>query len=119
MSHRRLRKTPPGIALGPLDQIEDGKARSFVVQLTEGRFHGFIVRQGASISAYVDSCPHAGAPLARELDDYLTPDGELIACWLHGAVFRIDDGECLGGPCMGQKLSVWPVDLREGALVTG
>jgi nitrite reductase/ring-hydroxylating ferredoxin subunit len=67
--------TPGGIRLGPLEIIPDGTARSFVVQLQAGRFHGFVVRRGGQVVGYVDSCPHMGLPLARVLDDYLTLQG--------------------------------------------
>lgn len=114
----RLFATPPGIALGALDQIADGKARNFVIQMRTGRFHGFVVRRGGAVFGYVDRCPHAGVPLTQTLDDYLTPDGSLIACSWHGALFEIADGRCVGGPCVGQALTPWPVAVNDGAIVT-
>jgi nitrite reductase/ring-hydroxylating ferredoxin subunit len=118
MSDARLVATPAGVRLGPLDLIADGKARNFVLQMKAGRFHGFMVRQGGSVFGYVDRCPHAGLPLAQTLDDYLTPDGALIACSWHGALFRPEDGVCVGGPCAGQALTAWPVAVRDGQIVT-
>lgn len=115
----RLFATPPGIALGALDQIADGKARNFVIQMRAGRFHGFVVRRGGAVFGYVDRCPHAGVSLTQTLDDYLTPDGSLIACSWHGALFEIADGRCVGGPCVGQALTPWPIAVHEGQLVTG
>jgi nitrite reductase/ring-hydroxylating ferredoxin subunit len=117
-SHHRLFATPPGIALGPVDIIVDGRARNFVIQMRAGRFHGFVVRRGDSLSGYVDRCPHAGLPLTQTLDEYLTPDGSLIACGWHGALFEIDSGRCVGGPCVGQSLTPWPVARRDGQIVT-
>jgi nitrite reductase/ring-hydroxylating ferredoxin subunit len=114
----RLFATPPGVRLGPIDLIADGKARNFVLQMKAGRFHGFVVRRGGSAFGYVDRCPHAGLPLTQTLDDYLTPDGTLIACSWHGALFDPESGACVGGPCMGQFLTAWPVEVREGAIFT-
>ena len=119
MSEARLSETPAGVTLGPLDLIPDGSARGFVLQMKAGRFHGFVVRRGENVTGYVDRCPHAGVPLARVLDDYLSPSGELIACSWHGALFRIEDGLCVGGPCAGQRLVPWPVVVRERRIVTG
>jgi nitrite reductase/ring-hydroxylating ferredoxin subunit len=119
MSDARLVATPAGVRLGPLDLIADGKARNFVLQMKAGRFHGFVVRQGEGVFGYVDRCPHAGLPLAQTLDDYLTPDGALIACSWHGALFQPEDGLCVGGPCAGQSLTAWPVAVRDGQIVTG
>lgn len=114
----RVFATPAGVKLGTLDQITDGAARNYVLQLRAGRFHGFVVRQGESVYGYVDRCPHAGLPLAQELDAYLTPDGARIMCSWHGAVFAIADGHCEGGPCMGARLTPWPVRVDDGVIVT-
>ncbi|WCT74801.1 Rieske (2Fe-2S) protein [Sphingomonas naphthae] len=114
----RVYATPPGLPLGPVDQIADGAARSFAVPVGDGRFHGFIVRMGEAIHAYVDRCPHVGMPLAMEPDDYLTPSGRLIGCSWHGAVFAIDTGRCLDGPCAGLYLTPWPVSIVDGDMVT-
>ena len=114
----RVYATPAGVVLGPVDQIADGKARNFVLQLRAGRFHGFVVRAGDRAFGYVDRCPHAGFPLAQELDAYLTTGGDYILCGWHGALFEIDSGLCVGGPCVGQRLAPWPVDVIDDRLVT-
>jgi nitrite reductase/ring-hydroxylating ferredoxin subunit len=93
-------------------------ARGFVLAMRAGRFHGFVVRRGEAVHGYADRCPHAGVTLARELDDYLTPSGELIACSWHGALFEPDTGLCVGGPCAGQRLAPWPVKVVDGQLFT-
>lgn len=116
--NERVTSTPAGVRLGELALIDDGKARNFVLQLRAGRFHGFVVRQGDAVHGYVDRCPHAGVPMAQQLDDYLSPGGDLIACSWHGALFRIDDGLCVGGPCVGQRLMPWPVAIVGGEIVT-
>lgn len=118
-SPARLAATPAGIRLGALGMIADGAARNFVIQLRAGRFHGFVVRRGADAFGYVDRCPHMRLPLARTLDDYLTPSGAMIACAWHGALFDIASGACLGGPCTGARLTPWPVVVAEDQLMTG
>lgn len=114
----RLFATPAGVRLCPIDQIEDGKARNFVLQMRAGRFHGFAVRDGDHVTGFVDQCPHAGLPLAQQLDDYLTPDGGHIRCSWHGALFRRTDGVCVGGPCVGQRIAPWPLAVADGWIVT-
>jgi nitrite reductase/ring-hydroxylating ferredoxin subunit len=106
------------VSLGALDLIADGAAHGVVLQMHVGRFHGFVVRRGNAVHGYVDRCPHALVSLARKLDDYLTPDGSLIACSWHGALFTIERGLCVGGPCAGQRLAPWPVAVRDGTIVT-
>jgi nitrite reductase/ring-hydroxylating ferredoxin subunit len=114
----RLFATPPGVALGPLDLVADGGARGFVLQLRAGRFHGFVVRRDRAVWGYVDRCPHLGLPLARALDDYLSPDGSVIACSWHSALFDVESGACRGGPCGGTSLTPWPVVVEDGILRT-
>jgi nitrite reductase/ring-hydroxylating ferredoxin subunit len=114
----RIWETRAGINLGPLDLIADGAARNYVLQIGDKRFHGFVVRRGEAVFGYVDRCPHQGLPLAQELDRYLTPDGDLIMCSWHGAVFSVEEGACVGGPCLGARLTSWPVEVREGRVVT-
>ncbi|WP_066794476.1 Rieske (2Fe-2S) protein [Sphingomonas soli] len=114
----RLTATPPGVTLGPFMLIPDNAARNFVLEMRAGRFHGFVVRKGETVHGYVDRCAHMALPLTQTLDDYLTPDGALIQCSWHGALYRIDDGACVGGPCVGAKLTPWPVAVIDGMIVT-
>lgn len=118
MSEARLLATPAGVRLCRGDEIGDGSARGFVLQMRAGRFHGFVIRRDGDVHGYVDRCPHAGLPLARRLDDYLTPDRSLIACHWHGALFAIADGRCVGGPCVGHSLMPWPVAIDREWIVT-
>ncbi|MBY9064498.1 Rieske (2Fe-2S) protein [Sphingomonas yunnanensis] len=113
----RVHAAPAGVTLAPLAAIADGAARNFVLQLRAGRFHGFVVRRGDEVFGYVDRCPHAGLPLAQVLDDYLVA-GHVRCSW-HGALFVVEDGVCIAGPCVGARLAVWPVTVRDGLIVTG
>ena len=115
---QRVFSTPAGIELGPLDLIDPRGARSFVVQLRAGRFHGFVVRQGEAVYGYVDRCPHMGLPLAKTLDDYFAGPAGPIACSWHGALFAIETGRCVAGPCLGAQLARWPVHVVSGRILT-
>ena len=117
-SGERLTETPPGVRLAGLTDIADGAARNFVLQMKAGRFHGFVVRRGEQVHGYLDRCPHMGLPLAQELDRYLTPDGSLILCSWHGALFDVTSGRCAGGPCAGAALTSWPVEIVDGVIRT-
>lgn len=115
---KRVWKTPPGVALCAESDIADPGARSFVLQIGDAFFHGFVVRKDGQVAGYVDRCPHQGFPLALELDRYLTPDGSLVLCGWHGAVFEPLTGECVGGPCAGGRLTGWPVESSGGVIRT-
>ncbi|MDB5456457.1 MAG: Rieske (2Fe-2S) domain protein [Caulobacter sp.] len=113
----RLDCTPAGVKLCALSDLADPGARNFVLQIGERYFHGFVVRVGDGVSGYVDRCPHMGLPLAKTLDDYLSPDGHVVCGW-HGAVFEPTTGLCRGGPCVGASLTAWPVRVMDGVVVT-
>jgi nitrite reductase/ring-hydroxylating ferredoxin subunit len=118
LARARVWETPAGVALCTLESIADPGARNFVLQIREAFFHGFAVRRGGAVFGYVDRCPHAGLPLAQALDAYLTPDKALIACSWHGALFTIEDGLCVAGPCGGARLGAWPLKVEGGRVVT-
>ena len=108
----------PGVVLCPLADLSDPGARGFRFRVEGDLFAGFVVRRGDAVIGYVDSCPHAGWPLAGAPDRYLTRDDALILCAGHGALFAIDGGACVAGPCLGERLTPWPVAVVDGVLVT-
>ncbi|HRO32452.1 MAG TPA: Rieske (2Fe-2S) protein [Brevundimonas sp.] len=114
----RVWKTPPNVPLCVESDIADPGARSFVLQIGEAFFHGFVVRKDGQVAGYIDRCPHAGYPLAVELDRYLTPDGSMILCSWHGAAFEPLTGKCIAGPCAGGRLTPWPVQVAGGVIRT-
>jgi nitrite reductase/ring-hydroxylating ferredoxin subunit len=83
-----------------------------------GGGHGiFLVRKGDRVFGYRNRCPHTGAPLEWQPDQFLDFDGSFIQCALHGALFRIHDGYCLRGPCAGHGLEPVEVRVEEGRVV--
>ncbi len=115
---KRVWTTPPNVALCALDDIKESGSRGFVLQIGEAFFHGFVVRKDGEVAGWVDRCPHQGFPIAIEMDRYLTPDGSMILCGWHGAVFEPLSGACVGGPCAGGKLTPWPVKAESGIIRT-
>ena len=108
----------PGVRLCGLDEIGDPGAKGFRFRAGDALFAGFVVRRGALVAGYVDRCPHASWPLAALDDRFLTRSSEHILCSGHGALFALDDGACVAGPCTGERLAAWPIELRGGALFT-
>lgn len=64
----------------------------------------FAVRKQGKLYIYRNQCPHLGINLEWLENQFLDADGCLIQCAMHGALFLIEDGQCISGPCQGQKL---------------
>lgn len=106
----------PGTVLCRLNELADPGAKSLYFEVWPAAFNGFVVRRGMRVWGYVDRCPHAARPLAPIEDRYLTREKDFLLCSVHGALFQIEDGVCVAGPCAGQRLTPWPVRL-DGELV--
>lgn len=100
-----------------LEDLADGGARGFRVEAA-GRHprRVFVIRRGETVYAYRDACPHMGVPLPWGPDAYLTPDARFIRCASHGALFRIESGECVSGPCRGESLRPERALVLEGVV---
>jgi len=99
-----------------LDRIPDGGTRGFQIQLGGHSLDLFLVRRGARAFAYRNSCPHTGGPLDWVPDQFLDIDGRWIQCATHAALFQIESGLCIAGPCAGDRLSPVTIRLIEGVV---
>ena len=106
-----------GTRLCRLDEIADGAARGFELGQGTERLDLFLYRRGTEVVAYVNECPHAGTPLDLLPDQFLAADRRHFQCHTHGAMFRIDDGMCVLGPCLGRALTPVAVRIEDGALL--
>jgi nitrite reductase/ring-hydroxylating ferredoxin subunit len=98
-----------------LEDIPDGASKGFAA--IAGGFTGLMaIRRGNEVFVYVNSCPHIGTPLDWTPDRFLSRDGSTIVCATHGAQFRIDDGVCISGPCIGDRLEPVAAKIREGTV---
>ncbi|MCB9949065.1 MAG: Rieske (2Fe-2S) protein [Rhodospirillaceae bacterium] len=93
-----------GRPLCRLQEIPDGQARGFTLGHGAARQDILVARRGGTVFGYVNSCPHAGSPLDWTPDRFMSPDGRHLMCATHGALFRVEDGYCVAGPCEGTAL---------------
>ena len=98
----------------PLHELADPGAKGFTMGEGDWPLRGFVVRRGGNVHAYVNHCPHAGFPLNWNPDAFLAPDAPLILCAMHGALFEIETGLCLSGPCDGLRLRALAVRVVRG-----
>jgi nitrite reductase/ring-hydroxylating ferredoxin subunit len=93
-------------------------------EVTEGQSRGFdlnnqrllAVRKDGALYVYENRCPHRGIALDWLPDQFLDSSGSLIQCATHGALFLIDNGECVAGPCAGQALRALSIIERDGVV---
>lgn len=104
----------PLLRLCRLEDLPDPGTRGFCLRTGSGLQDIFVVRRGAAVFAYRNSCPHTGGPLDWQPDQFLNLDRTLIQCSTHMALFRIEDGHCLAGPCAGQALTPLAVNVAAG-----
>lgn len=100
-----------------LEELEDPGSRGFDGRSIGTPWDFFLVRDGQAVYGYRNNCPHTGAPLDWSPDRFLDLDKSFIQCAIHGALFRMEDGHCLRGPCTGQNLQAIPVRLEDGAIL--
>ena len=92
-----------------LDDITDQHSKGFEIDGVKL----FAIRQGDLVHVYHNHCPHLGIALEWLPDKFLDMDGDLIQCSTHGALFTIEEGLCVSGPCSGQSLKLVACELRD------
>jgi nitrite reductase/ring-hydroxylating ferredoxin subunit len=107
------------IAVLALDALQDPGSKGVTVTCDSRLFDLFVVRRGDEVRAYLNNCPHTGAPLDWVPDQFLSLDNKHIQCAMHDALFRWEDGECVAGPCRGDALTAVPARVKDGQVMLG
>ena len=94
-----------------IDEVTDPGAKGF--SLKQGRKERllFIIKKEGKVYAYENQCPHAGINLEWQEDDFLDNEKNNIQCSVHGALFNIENGDCMGGPCNGEGLTSAEIEI--------
>jgi nitrite reductase/ring-hydroxylating ferredoxin subunit len=102
-----------------LNELDDPGAMGVVLELPgSGKpIEILLVRKGGDVYAYHNRCPHTGIQLEWMPDQFLDLDKHYIQCATHGALFRMQDGYCLRGPCAGDFLTQLNVQLMDGSVM--
>jgi nitrite reductase/ring-hydroxylating ferredoxin subunit len=101
--------------------IPDRAARGFHVPLARAAsgltlpgLEVLVARRGKRLFGYENRCPHRGTTLDWAPDRFMTEDSTHLQCATHGAQFRVEDGACVYGPCMGQALAPLAIECVDG-----
>lgn len=107
-------KTTSKDMLCPVQEIPEGEAKGFTNSRGEFEPGIFIVNKNGRLYGYENRCPHTGTPLDWKPNDFLDKDNTYIQCSTHGALFQIEDGLCIHGPCTNQSLAKIDLDVTGG-----
>jgi len=96
------------IRLCKFSDIEEQDSQGFLIKLNGQKIKVIAIRLKNKIFTFENPCPHIGTPLDFKPGKFLNIDKTYIICSTHGALFQINDGYCVSGPCAGLNLRVLP-----------
>ncbi|MCU7852207.1 MAG: Rieske 2Fe-2S domain-containing protein [Candidatus Thiodiazotropha sp. (ex Monitilora ramsayi)] len=100
--------------LPEFDEIPDPGSCGIAMELPDRTVEIILLRKGGQLFAYCNRCPHTGVNLEWQPHRFLDLTNRYIQCATHGALFRVEDGYCLKGPCAGQSLRSIPLRIESG-----
>ncbi|MGB0845878.1 MAG: Rieske (2Fe-2S) protein [Thiolinea sp.] len=75
---------------------------------------GFVICYEQRAYAYLNRCPHQQVYLNWSPHQFFDREQQTLICSTHGAVFRPEDGQCIQGPCVGQRLRALETRITAG-----
>lgn len=96
------------------DELQDPGSKGLIITIDGMQLNIFIVKKDGRIFVYENSCPHTSGPLDWLPDVFLNEDKNYIMCANHGALFQIENGLCIYGPCRRQHLRALPHVIEGG-----
>ena len=94
-------------------ELAPGQSRTFEFEQGAGQVPGFLLcHVRAGLVAYLNRCPHWSVDLDLGDGRFYAEDIDRIYCKNHGALFRVSDGVCDHGPCVGKSLVSCVVELE-------
>lgn len=96
-----------------LDEIPEGDA---IGRSLPESGEVILVRHEGGVFAYRNDCPHLNIELNYLPDVFLDTEKRYIQCINHDALFQIEDGFCIFGPCQGQSLTKIPIEIKDGEI---
>jgi nitrite reductase/ring-hydroxylating ferredoxin subunit len=100
-----------------LEDLPENGCREFRLGAGDWPLRGFVLRVAGGVRAYVNRCAHLHYPLNYTPNGFLTGDGSMILCSVHGAIFEKQTGYCVAGPCHGLSLIGLPVRIDSGCVL--
>ena len=100
-----------------ISDIADPGSKSFLLDNNGEEINIFIVHKDAQYHGFINSCPHTGVNLEWQEDQFLDMDKNFIQCSTHDALFEINTGRCIYGPCSGDHLTPVEIEVIDNRLI--
>ena len=98
------------------DNLLDGDAKGLVTTVEGMQRNIFLVRKGGKIFAFLNWCPHNQVLIDQIPNKFFNAEKTYIQCSKHGALFQIEDGLCVEGPCEGEYLKSLNIEVENGII---
>ena len=98
-------------------EIADNNAKGMVAVVDGKKRNIFVVRRGTRVYAYLNCCPHTQVLIDQIPGQFFNNEYSFLQCSKHGALFRVEDGFCVEGPCKGQSLKSLPCAIKNGVIM--
>ncbi len=95
-----------------LAEIPDDGSAGFDLEIDDKTIRLMAIRRGERVYVYENSCPHRGLTLDFKPGQFLDAEKKRILCSNHIALFQIEDGLCIEGPCRGASLKKFSVKMN-------
>ena len=98
------------------DELAEGEAIG--IEHSEVAERGYIlIRRQGKVFAYKNRCPHTGVNLEWLPNQFFDSSGHYLQCAVHGAMFEVENGQCVHGPCTGDALTAIRTEERNGEII--
>ena len=93
------------------EEIDRGRFVRVAVASTNAANTVLVGRVAGEWRAYFNECRHRALPLDLGARSPMSDDGEYLLCHQHGALYRLTDGRCVLGPCVGEALTPVAIEV--------
>ena len=104
------------IKVGSEKGFQPNTSRKFSYIRDRRKREGFVVNWHGKYFAYENVCQHLAVSLDMDDNDFFDYSEKYLVCKTHGAFYKPDSGECVGGPPIGQKLLALSVRLENNEI---
>lgn len=99
------------IRLSQVTELAVGETRKFEFEREGETREGFVLRHASGLVAFHNRCPHWGVDLDMGEGRFYSQLTGRIFCSSHGALFEPSTGYCDAGPCAGDSLERFELEV--------